>query len=64
MSLINGVLQFFYDVAVHVDHNIYPPANIKECDRVTLQAEYHLKSTQLLPLTQLQNQPQADAISG
>ena len=61
-----GCLQFCYDIAVHVDHDIYPPANIKECGmyHATLQVEYHLKSTQLLPSTQLQNQPQEDAISG
>ena len=39
-------------IVVHVDHNNYLPVNIEECYRATLQAEYHLKSTQHLPLIQ------------
>ena len=45
---------FHLDIAVHVDHGIYPPANIEEFYCIALQAEYHLKNTRPLPSTQLQ----------
>ena len=52
------------EISVHVDHEVYPLANIEECYHAALQVEYHLRGYILAqqPQTKLQAQSQANVI--